>query len=225
MILLYGLVPISKHSCLTSKPNEMRSQSIFIPVLCIFCISLYDCTNTTDPSASKTDPSTAASNMYAGFPSQVEWGKHLVIIAGCSDCHTPKKMTDKGPVEDTSLTLSGHPSQAPAAALTPDQLAKGMAATYDLTAWNGPWGTSYAANLTPDSTGLGMWSEEQFITCIRQGLYKGIQGSRPIMPPMPVNDFSRMTDDELKAIFAFLKTIKPIHNVAPDYQPPVVAKK
>jgi hypothetical protein len=95
-----------------------------------------------------------------------------------------------------------------------------MAGTnFALTAWHGAWGTSYAANLTPDSTGLSNWSEEQFITCLRQGLFRGLQGSRPIMPPMPIADFSKMTDAELKAIFAFLKTIKPIHNIVPDYQP------
>lgn len=203
----------------------MKRQFITFLILSSFCFSLCNCTGSTDHTASSADSSISTSSMYAGFPSQVEWGKHLVIIAGCGDCHTPKKMTDKGPVEDTSLALSGHPSQAPVATLTPEQLAKGMAATYDLTAWNGPWGTSYAANLTPDSTGLVSWSENQFITCIRQGLYKGIVGSRPIMPPMPINDFSKMTDDELKAIFAFLKTVKPIHNVVPEYQPPVAAGK
>ncbi len=203
----------------------MRRQFTFILIVCFFSFSLYNCTSTTNEAASKAETIVSDSNMYAGFPNQVEWGKHLVTIGGCGDCHTPKKMTDKGPVEDTNLLLSGHPSQAPVATLTPDQLARGMAATYDLTAWNGPWGTSYAANLTPDSTGLVGWSENQFITCVRQGLYKGIQGARPIMPPMPINNISKMTDDELKAIFAFLKTIKPIHNVVPEYQPPVGAGK
>jgi len=159
--------------------------------------------------------------MYGGYATQAEWGNHLVLISGCNDCHTPKKMTDKGPIDDTSLMLSGHAAQAPVPDLMPGQVAKGMAATYDLTAWHGPWGKSYAANLTPDSTGIGAWSEQQFFTCIRQGLFKGLEGSRPIMPPMPIASFKSMTDNELKAIFAYLKTIKPIHNVVPDYQPPV----
>ncbi len=203
----------------------MRQQFAFFTISCILCFSFYSCTNTANNTTSGTDSSALASCTNGGFSSQVEWGQHLVTISGCGDCHTPKKMTDKGPVEDTSLTLSGHPSQAPVATLMPDQLAKGMAATYDLTAWNGPWGTSYAANLTPDSTGLGAWTEQQFMTCIKQGLFKGIQGSRPIMPPMPINDFSKMTDNEMKAIFAFLKTVKPVHNIVPDYQPPAGAGK
>jgi hypothetical protein len=203
----------------------MRHKITVFIVLGSLCFSLYNCTGSADNTALGTDSSISTTNAYAGFPSQVEWGRHLVTICGCNDCHTPKRMTDKGPVEDSSLELSGHPAQAPAAALIPDQLAKGMAATYDLTAWNGPWGTSYAANLTPDSTGLGSWSEQQFIICIRQGLFKGILGSRPIMPPMPIAGLSKMTDDELKAIFAFLKTLKPVQNVVPDYQPPVIAKK
>ena len=95
-----------------------------------------------------------------------------------------------------------------------------MGATYDNTAWHGPWGHSYAANLTPDSTGIGEWTEEQFINCLRKGIFKGIEGSRPLMPPMPVAGVNNMTDDELKAIFAYLKTVKPVHNVVPDYQPP-----
>jgi hypothetical protein len=133
-----------------------------------FSFLLYSCGNSSNNTTSNANAGASDSNMYAGFPNQVEWGKHLVVIAGCGDCHTPKKMTDRGPVEDTSLALSGHPAQAPVARLTFDQLAKGMAATYDLTAWNGPWGTSYTANLTPDSTGLASWTENQFITCIRK---------------------------------------------------------
>ncbi len=203
----------------------MKTQTILFVAVCVICCLFYRCTNTAETTTGAND-STSADTKYAGYASQAEWGGHLVILCGCGDCHTPKKMTDKGPVEDTSLALSGHPAQLPPPVLMPDQLAQGMAGTnFALTAWNGAWGTSYAANLTPDSTGLGSWSEEQFITCIKQGLFKGIQGSRPIMPPMPINDFSRMTDNELKAIFAYLKTVKPVHNVVPEYQPPVVAGK
>ena len=199
---------------------KKNQTTIFIAV-CILCFLFYRCTTATEATDVPNDSASSDANLYAGYASQAEWGSHLVTICGCNDCHTPKKMTDKGPVEDTSVMLSGHPSQLPPPSLTPNQLAQGMAGTnFALTAWNGAWGTSYAANLTPDSTGLGSWSEEQFITCLRQGLFRGLQGSRPIMPPMPIADFSKMTDAELKAIFAFLKTIKPIHNVVPDYQPP-----
>jgi hypothetical protein len=199
----------------------MKNQTTYFIMVCVICFLFYRCTNTAESSPVNSDSTSSANNMYGGYASQTEWGGHLAVISGCGDCHTPKKMTDHGPVEDTSLMFSGHPSQVPAPKLMPDQLAKGMAATYDLTAWNGPWGTSYAANLTPDSTGIRSWTEEQFITCLREGLFKGLVGSRPIMPPMPINDFKNMTDDELKALFAYFKTVKPVHNIVPDYQPPV----
>jgi hypothetical protein len=45
------------------------------------------------------------------------------------------------------------------------------------------------------------------------------------MPPMPINSFRNLTDDELKALFAFLKSVKPVHNVVPEYQPPAGASR
>lgn len=202
----------------------MKNQTTLFIVVCTICFLFYRC-NTASSDNSTIADSSASRNMYAGFASQIDWGHHLTIVSGCNDCHTPKKMTDKGPVDDTTLLLSGHPSQIPPPVLLPEQLAKGLAATNDLTAWNGPWGTSYAANLTPDSSGLAGWSEQQFINCLRKGWFKGLDGTRPIMPPMPINDISKMTDDELKALFAYLKTIKPVHNLVPDYQPPTGAAK
>jgi hypothetical protein len=204
----------------------MKKQTTLFIALCVICCLFYRCSNNSTTNAPATnDSSVSASNNYGGYASQAEWGGHLVTICGCNDCHTPKKMTDHGPDNDSSLLLSGHPSQISGPSLKPEQLAQGMVATNDLTAWIGPWGISYAANLTPDSTGLGSWSEEQFMTCIRQGLFKGLAGSRSIVMPMPIMNFKNMTDDELKAIFAYLKTKKPIHNVVADYQPPVGGRK
>jgi len=197
----------------------MKNQTTIFVAVCLICFLCYRCTTDTQANTPATD-SASFNTMYGGYISQAQWGEHLVAIGGCNDCHTPKKMTDQGPVDDASLMLSGHPVQGPVPVLEPGQVAKGLAATYDLTAWHGPWGTSYAANLTPDSTGLAAWSEEQFLTCLRKGLFKGIEGSRPIMPPMPVASINNMTDDELKAIFAYLKTIKPVQNAVPEYQPP-----
>jgi len=199
----------------------MKNQTTLLLAVCLICFLFYRCTAGPASATTTGDSTIQAATIYGGYASEAEWGSHLVLISGCNDCHTPKKMTDKGPVDDTSLMLSGYASQAPVPGLMPDQVSKGLAATYDLTAWHGPWGKSYAANLTPDSTGIGGWSEQQFLTCIRQGVFKGIEGSRPIMPPMPIPSLQNMTDNELKAIFTFLKTIKPVHNVVPDYQPPV----
>jgi len=158
------------------------------------------------------------------FKNQVEYGRHLVTIIGCNDCHTPKKMTAMGPVPDTSLLLSGHPAKIPFPDVNRKEIeAKGLAVTGDLTAWAGPWGISYADNLTPDATGIGSWSKEQFFRAIREGKWKGLKNSRELLPPMPWQEFRNMTDDELSAIFAYLKSIKPVQNIVPPPTPPVSA--
>jgi mono/diheme cytochrome c family protein len=163
---------------------------------------------------------------FGGFESQVKWGEHLVALGGCNDCHTPKKMTPKGPVNDMNLMLSGHPANMPAPDIDRQEIeSKGLTVTQTLTAWVGPWGISYAANLTPDATGIGNWQESSFITALREGKFKGMPSARPIMPPMPIENFKDVTDDEIKAIFAYLKSIKPINNLVPEYQPPVSAPK
>jgi hypothetical protein len=163
---------------------------------------------------------------YGGFESQEKWGEHLVTICGCHDCHSPKMMTDHGPDLDPNLLLSGHPAQAPAPDVDrKDMESKGLAVTNDLTVWVGPWGVSYTANLTSDATGIGNWQESNFITAMRQGKFKGLEGGRDLLPPMPWQMFKNMTDGELKAIFAYLKTTKPINNVVPNPLPPVSAGK
>jgi hypothetical protein len=170
----------------------------------------------------KTAQQTAATPFFGGYESQEKWGHHLVAVGGCGDCHTPKKMTPMGPVQDSALLLSGHPSVVPIPDIDRKMLeSKGMAATQTLTAWVGPWGVSFAANLTPDSTGLLAWTEEQFITAMHEGFSKGIKGNRRILPPMPIEATVNFTNDELKAIFAYLKTIPPIKNVVPQPLPPV----
>jgi hypothetical protein len=83
------------------------------------------------------------------------------------------------------------------------------------TATVGPWGATFAANLTPDATGLGTWTEEQFIKALREGKFKGLDNTRQLLPPMPWQSYAKMTDDDLKAMFAYLKTIKPVKNSVP----------
>jgi mono/diheme cytochrome c family protein len=149
----------------------------------------------------------------------VERGHYLVKVIGCSDCHTPKVMTDEGPVLDETRLLSGHPDGG---ALPPAPAASGpwiATASWDLTAWSGPWGLSYTANLTPDeNTGLGIWTEDMFLRAIRTGRHMG--QSRPILPPMPWQFYRDLTDDDLKAIYAYLRTIPPVHNRVPEPVPP-----
>jgi hypothetical protein len=151
---------------------------------------------------------------------RVARGKYLVTVGGCNDCHTPLKMGPKGPEPDMARMLSGHPeSFRITAGTTPasDQWIMTAAATG--TAFSGPWGVSFTANLTPDqNTGLGIWTEDMFMKALRTGRHMGV--SREILPPMPWQGFGAMTDDDLKAVYAFLRTIPPIHNRVPEPLPP-----
>ena len=161
-----------------------------------------------------------------GFESQVQWGAHLVSICACNDCHTPKKFTEHGMEFDSSLLLSGHPSKIPPPDFDRKMMeSKGLIGTNDLTAWVGPWGISYTANITSDQTGIGSWTEDQFLLCIREGKWKGHKNSRSLMPPMPWFTYRLMTDNELKAIFAYLKSTTPIENVEPPIVPPVTMQQ
>ncbi len=161
---------------------------------------------------------------YGGYESEIAYGEHLVIIGGCNDCHTPKKMTDQGMVPDESLKLSGHISSMPAPDIDRKMAeSKGLSVTNTLTAWVGPWGISYARNLTPDSTGMGAWTLEQFARSLREGKFSGLEGGRMMLPPMPWQEIGQMTDAEISAVYAYLRSIKPIHNVVPNAQPPVSA--
>lgn len=137
--------------------------------------------------------------------SKVARGKYLVTIAGCHDCHTPK--LDAQGTPDMSRALAGRPSTT----MPPPQREGEIVTSLDLTAWSGPWGISYTANLTPDAeTGLGRrYDEAKFIKAIRSG--KKPEGE-PLLPPMPWPMIGQMTDDDLKAVWAYLKTLKPVKN-------------
>jgi mono/diheme cytochrome c family protein len=153
-------------------------------------------------------------------PTPAERGRYLVTIAGCHDCHTPKlEGSDGKPVLDEKRLLSGHPEKAPYPTWTPDDLKQrnAMALTNPmLTAWAGPWGVSFTANLTPDKeTGIAEWSEEHFIQALRTGKHQGQPNGRDILPPMPWQFFKSMTDDDLKAVFAYLRTIPAVKNQVP----------
>ena len=169
----------------------------------------------------KTETPVAAKENYNGFESQAKWGEHLVTVGACHDCHSPKKMTPMGPVIDSSVMLAGHMAGSPEPDVNKKEMqAKGLVVTSDLTTWVGPWGTSYTANLTSDETGIGNWQEAQFMLALREGKYKGLAGSRNLLPPMPWQMYRNFTDGEIKAIFAYLKSSKPIKNMVPAPLPP-----
>jgi hypothetical protein len=182
--------------------------------------------NKPDTKEAEFQPVADVKSDFYGYESQVKWGEHLVTVMGCHDCHTPKKMTDKGPDLDMTLALSGHSDKMPVAEVDRKKFEeKGYVVTNDFTSWVGPWGISYAANLTSDETGLGNWTEDQFLYALKNKIIKGLPGSRPMLPPMAMMPFSHMRDDELKAIFSYLKTVAPIKNLVPQPTPPALARK
>lgn len=157
---------------------------------------------------------------------KIEHGEYLVNVIGCSDCHSPKKMTDKGPVPDMDRYLSGYNSSQPVPSFDTQVMQKNRVLMFspDLTAAAGPWGVSFAANLTPDETGIGNWNLDNFRTALRKGKYKGLENSRDLLPPMPWQNFSNLADKDIEAMFLYLKSLKPVSNRVPDAIHPGNAK-
>lgn len=151
----------------------------------------------------------------------VKRGAYLVKIAGCGDCHSPKSFGPQGPIENPDLLLSGHPSADTIVKPVKEALQSWVLFSQQGTSAVGPWGQSFAANLTSDDTGIGTWSYEQFSKALREGKWKGLDGSRPLLPPMPWPNYVNMKDEDMRAIFAYLKSTKPVHNIVPAPRPPV----
>ena len=146
--------------------------------------------------------------------SLVERGRYLATAGGCGDCHTPKTASWE---PDSSRLLAGSPSNAPAPSAP--RKAGEVVSSAGSTAFHGPWGISYAANLTPDpATGIAReYTEASFIRALRTG--KTPDGGS-ILPPMPWQNYAKMTDDDLKALWAYLQSLKPVKNKV---KPPVRA--
>ncbi len=165
-------------------------------------------------------PAATADPAQIGDDPVLQRGAYLVNVGGCHDCHSPMRPGPAGPEHDPARLLSGHPETLVLPPPPPlDNAAWAWAGSGSNTAFAGPWGVSYAMNLTPDpDTGLGKWTEETFIGALRTGKHLGV--SRPIMPPMPWMNYGRMSDDDLKAMFAYLRTVPAVRNRVPDWQPP-----
>jgi len=161
-----------------------------------------------------TDGQDAAGATPQQKKARVERGAYLVSHMGCNDCHTPWKMGPRGPEIDMSRALTGHPADM---VMPPPPPPSGpwighSAATN--TAFAGPWGVSFTANLTPDpETGLGKWTEEMFIATMRTGRHQG--KGRPVLPPMPVQILAALTDEDIKSVFAYLQSLAPVKNRVP----------
>ncbi len=145
----------------------------------------------------------------------IKRGEYFVTIMACADCHSPKVFGPNGPEPDKERYLSGHPQEDKIKKIDPGLINNWALLSMDGTVAVGPWGVSFSANLTPDETGIGTWSEEQFDKAFRKGMYKGIEGTRNLLPPMPWPVYSNVKNEDVKAIFYYLKTLKPVRNIVP----------
>lgn len=152
---------------------------------------------------------TQAANPGPGAPAPgadpVARGKYLVEVLGCNDCHTPHAPDGRS---DGAFLFAGHRAKDPSPQWDPSQLSKGvgMAVSPSGTAFAGPWGITYARNLTPDrTTGIGAWNDEAFMNVLREGMLK---------PPMPLA-YGKLPDEDLRAILAYLKSIPAVKNLVP----------
>ena len=196
----------------------MKKNNYFNVLFAATCIALIvtSCSNSTQKPAENN-----AAVKTVSPEDMVKHGEYLVTIMGCNDCHSPKKMGPNGPEIIPELLLSGYPSDRPVIKFDNPLLKEGFGMFYpDLTAAAGPWGVSFAANLTPDQSGIGTWTEEQFKKALIQGKFKGIEGARMLLPPMPWFNYIVLKDEDVSAIFAYLKSIKPVVNVVPQPIPP-----
>ncbi|AFD06893.1 c-type cytochrome [Solitalea canadensis] len=162
-------------------------------------------------------------NTEKSATNQVARGEYLVTIGSCNYCHSPKLSTPfEGLIVDSTRLLSGHPESAVLSKInlkidsTLTKKSDWVLMSLDMTAFAGPWGISYTANLTPDTTtGIGAWTEEAFIKTLRTGKHLGQEGGRKVLPPMPWNFIGMMTDDDLKAVYAYLRSLPPVKNQVP----------
>jgi len=160
-------------------------------------------------------PESAAPTAPASSDPRIERGAHLVRTMGCNDCHTPWKAGPRGSEPDMTRSLTGHPSDVvmpPAPVLPPGPWGWVGAATN--TAFAGPWGVSFAANLTPDpETGLGKWTETMFVQTMKTGRHEG--KGRALLPPMPYPMIASLNDEDIRALFAYLQSLPPVRNRVP----------
>jgi mono/diheme cytochrome c family protein len=154
-------------------------------LLAAFTLIAGSCTPKPETAANAHGPDSAHS--AAGAMTPVQRGEYLAIVSGCHDCHTPGGLWG---APDFSRALAGSD-----------------------VGWQGPWGVTYAKNLTPDAvTGLGTWTEDEIIRALQSGVRKN---GAPIGPPMPWPNFARYTREDVTAIVAYLKSLPAVSHQVP----------
>ena len=132
----------------------------------------------------------APENLY-----QVERGEYLVELLGCGSCHTDGALEG---VPDFDRALAG----------------SGIGIAFSNPMGNQRPGIVFPPNLTPDEkTGLGSWSDQQIADALRLGAGRHT-GRRIVI--MPWQGYNKMTDEDVTAIVAYLRTIKPVRHKVPD---------
>jgi cytochrome c553 len=188
--------------------RSMRSTVLFMVTFLTYMVFV-------GAKAHSVAPGASAAARSAPGSARIERGAHLVRTMGCNDCHTPWKVGPRGPEPDMTRALTGHPADVvmpPAPVLPPGPWAWVAAATN--TAFAGPWGVSFAANLTPDpDTGLGKWSEGTFIQTMKTGRHEG--KGRALLPPMPYWMIASLNDEDIRSLFAYLQSLPPVRNRVP----------
>ena len=172
----------------------------------------------------ETETETADATPKMTSADSIKEGEYLATILDCHACHTPKIMTDRGPVPDLSRSLAGHTASEVLPAITDKKMiAPGQwaLASPGFTAWVGPWGTSFTANLTPHETGTGTWTLDNFSRALRQGKFKGLENGRTLLPPMPWESFAKMRDEHVAYLWAYIRSLPPIDNTVPAPLPPM----
>jgi hypothetical protein len=183
---------------------------VFIIVLLVFAVVTF------------RTPSDSLAHDHGSHADQIARGEYLITVGGCHDCHTPKKFGPEGMSFDMDRKFMGHPAEEELPPVPDGVLGMegwGFLGNHHLTGFAGPWGLSFAANLTPDEeTGIGSWTEEMFIKAMKTGQHMG--EGRPILPPMPWFNLAELKEEDLKAIFAYFQSLPPIHNPVPQPVPP-----
>ncbi len=189
----------------------MRKPIIIPAIIFIAALSVNACNN------QATEKKESASSPKLSNEELVKKGEHLVAVLDCEICHSPKKMGPNGPELIPEQRFGGHQNgtQLPP---TDEKILKSGWVLFapDFTSYIGPWGQTFARNISSDSTGIGMWKLEQFKKVLREGKFMGLDNTRPIMPPMPWDAYRHLDDDDIEAVFAFLKSTKPVNNRVPD---------
>lgn len=110
---------------------------------------------------------------------RLRYGKYLADIGHCMECHSPRDQ--KGMLQLSAIGAGGQ-------------------------VFNGPWGQSVARNLTPHESGLKQWTDAQIVTAIREG--RDRQG-QPYKPPMAFGFYQNISDADMAALVAYLRSLKP----------------